>query len=167
MKHAKVYLTLLAGLLVLSAWPAAARSSSSAQDDADQKELYKYVLTLNKVHQLEAAMRAITIYAGSHHGDSSGDDIDNAKTTDGMVRAIKQHPAYAALIAKNGLTPRQYAVGSLTLMQAWMAVGFKKSGTYKQYPPDVLKVVSPANLGFVEKHFDEINKAFGGGQGRR
>jgi hypothetical protein len=167
MKHVKVYVTLLAGLVLLSVWPAAARSSDSAQDDADQKELYKYVLTLNKVHQLEAAIRAVTLYAGAHQGDTFGGEINNAKTTNGMVRVIKQHSAYAALISKKGLTPRLYAVGSLTLMQAWMAVSFKKSGTYKRYPPDVLKVVSPADLEFVEKHFDEINKAIGSGQERQ
>jgi hypothetical protein len=39
-----------------------------------------------------------------------------------------------------------------------MAVGFKKSGTYKEYPPDILKLVSKANLDFVEQHWDEVQK---------
>ena len=44
------------------------------------------------------------------------------------------------------------------MLQATMAVGFKKSGTYKEYPPDMLKQVSKANLDFVEQHWDAIQK---------
>jgi hypothetical protein len=67
-----------------------------------------------------------------------------------------------AILKKNGLTPREYVVGTKTLIQASMAVGLKKDGTYKEYPPELLKVVSPANLAFVEKHFDEVHKVLRG-----
>jgi hypothetical protein len=39
-----------------------------------------------------------------------------------------------------------------------MVVGFKKSGTYKEYPPEMLKLVSKQNLAFAEEHWDEIQK---------
>jgi hypothetical protein len=165
MKYAKVCLAVLTGLLVLGGQAAATASSKSSQDDADQKELYQYVLTLGKVHKLQAAMGGLASYAQAHHQGSDWDDLSNAKSLGDMVQVLGRHPGWRALLAKNGLTPREYAVGGLTLMQAWMAVSFKKNGTYKQYPPDVLKTVSPANLAFVEKHFDEINKAFAGSQG--
>lgn len=166
MRYAKVCLAVLTGLLVLGAQAAATGSSKPAQDDADQRALYKYVLTMGKVHKLQAAMGALAGYAQAHHQGSAMDDLNNAKSLGDMTAVIGRHPGWRALLAKSGLTPREYAVGSLALMQSWMAVSFKKNGTYKQYPPDVLKTVSPANLAFVEKHFDEINKAFGGGQGR-
>jgi hypothetical protein len=63
-----------------------------------------------------------------------------------------------AVLAKNGITPREYAVGIMTLVQAGMAVGMKKSGTYKEYPPQMLKLVSKPNLDFVEQHWDVIQK---------
>jgi hypothetical protein len=43
-------------------------------------------------------------------------------------------------------------------VQAAMAVGFKKNGTYKEYPPKMLALVSKANLDFTEQHWDEIQK---------
>jgi hypothetical protein len=39
-----------------------------------------------------------------------------------------------------------------------MAVGFKKGGAYKEYPPEALQLVSRQNLDFVDQHFDEIKK---------
>jgi hypothetical protein len=66
-------------------------------------------------------------------------------------------------LSKNGLSPREYAVGIMTLMQAAIAVGSKKQGLYKEYPPEMLKLVSKANLDFVDQHWDVIQKMSGFG----
>ena len=62
------------------------------------------------------------------------------------------------MMKKNGFTPREYVLGTITFIQAATAVGFKKSGSYKDYPPQVHRVVSAANLAFVEQHWNEIDK---------
>lgn len=127
-------------------------------DDADQKELYNYVLTMDKVKKLAGATNAMQSYAKQHPELNDKDMGGDAKNLDQMVQKMQKYPPILTILKQNGLTPREYAVGFFTLMQASMAVGFKKSGTYKDYPPKMLQLVSKANLDFVEQHFDEIQK---------
>jgi hypothetical protein len=54
----------------------------------------------------------------------------------------------------------------MTVMQTSITVGFKKSGAFREYPPQLLQQVSPAKLDFTEQHWDEIRKLTrGGGSG--
>jgi len=136
-----------------------------AADDPDQKELYAYVLTMDKIHKLAAATTALGEY-GKAHPELDGAKSSDSKNLDEMVRKLDKFPPVVAILSKNGLTTREYAVGFFTLMQASMAVGFKKSGAYKEYPPQMLKLVSKQNLDFVDQHFDEIQKATAAMQGK-
>jgi hypothetical protein len=140
---------------VLLAVSASAQARRARADDADQKELYNYVLTMDKLQKLGDTTKALQNYAKQH---PEAKDESNGKTLDDMVQKMQKHPEAVAIINKNGLSPREYAVGLMTLMQAGMAVGFKKSGTYKEYPPDMLKLVSKQNLDFVEQHWDAVEK---------
>lgn len=126
------------------------------QDSADQKELYNYALTMDKIQKLGNAIRGLNDLSKQHpelNSDSSSD-----KTIDQVVQKIQKYPEAIVVLSKSSLTPREFAVGSMTLIQAALAVGFKKAGTYKEYPPEMLKLVSPANLAFVEQHYDDIGK---------
>ena len=148
---------LFTGMLVVTALSAQSRKGAAKDaEDADQKELYNYVLTMDKVHKLAAATNALQALAKQH--PEMNNEGGDAKNLNEMVQKIKKYPEVVAVLDKNGLTPREYAVGFFTLMQASMAVGFKKSGTYKEYPPKMLQLVSKQNLDFVDQHFDEIQK---------
>jgi len=138
---------------------AAAAQSRKAQDSPDQKEFYNYVLTMDKVQNLRNATKDLMEVAARHPDMESGSSDYNL---DQITQQMQKYPEAVAILKKNGLTPREYVVGTKTLIQASMAVGLKKDGTYKEYPPELLKVVSPANLAFVEKHFDEIHKGLRG-----
>ena len=138
---------------------AAAVQSRKAQDSPDQKEFYNYVLTMDKVQKLGNATKDLTELLARHPEMQSGSSDYNL---DQITQQMQKYPEAVAILKKNGLTPREYVVGTKTLIQASMAVGLKKDGTYKEYPPELLKVVSPANLAFVEKHFDEIHKVLRG-----
>jgi hypothetical protein len=133
---------------------AAAAQSRKTQGNTDQKELYNYVLTMDKVQKLVSATNGLS-ELGAHHPEL----YNSGETLDQVTQRFQKYPDVTATLSQNGLTPREYVVGTITLVQADMAVNFKKAGTYKEYPPDVLKVVSPENLAFVEKHCDEVNKA--------
>lgn len=144
-----------AGVLLGSS--AAAQSKTRASgDDRDQKELYNYVLTMDKIQKIGTATKALS-ELGKRHPELQNES-DNNKNLDELARNFQKYPEAVAILARNGMTPREYSVGILTLMQASIAVGFKKSGTYKEYPPEMLKLVSKANLAFVDQHFDEIKK---------
>jgi hypothetical protein len=141
-------------LLVAGAY---AQTRKNAADSADQKELYNYVLTMDKVKKLAAATMQFQELA-KKHPELNDEKQTDSKNIDEMVQKLQKYPDVVSILSKNGLTPREYAVGFMTLMQASMAVGFKKSGTYKEYPPKMLEVVSKPNLDFVDQHFDEIQK---------
>ena len=145
----------VAGVLLAAA---AAQNKKSPQDEADQKEVYNYVLTLDKIQHFGSIIKGLQELEKSHPETK---DESEAASLDQIVRKLQKYPDAVALIARNGFSPREFAVCSMTMMQAAMAVGFKKAGTYKEYPPEMLKVVSKVNLDFVEQHWDEIQKATG------
>jgi hypothetical protein len=145
-------LALALGLSGLAAQPAA---SQGPKHSADERELYSFVLTMDKVQHLSGAAKGLHELEKKHPGMSNGGEN---KSIDEMVGAIRKCPDAVAVLAKNGLSPRDYAVGFLTLIQSTMMVGLKKAGTFKTYPPDMLKLVSQANLAFVEQHYAEIQK---------
>jgi hypothetical protein len=140
---------------ILLAACAHAQSKGSGDNDADQKELYNYALSMDKIQKIASATRELQALAKQHPDINDNSD---AKNLDATVAKIQKYPEAVAVIKKNGLSPREYVVGIMTVMQASMAVGFKKSGTYKDYPPKMLQLVSKANLEFVEQHWDEMQK---------
>jgi hypothetical protein len=148
----KALSTLLA--VAMGATVAAAQSKRSA-DDPGQKEIYNYILTMDKVQKIGAATKTLQALAKQH---PELNDTSQANTLDETVQKLEKYPDAIAVIKKNGMAPREYIVGVMCVMQAGMAVGFKKSGTYKEYPPDMLKLVSKANLDFVEQHWDDFQK---------
>lgn len=150
----KCFTSIVASVAILCV--AAAAQSKKAADNPDQKELYSYVLTMDKIQKLGSATKALNELA-AHHPELQSNS--QAQTLDQVTQRIQKLPDAVAILSKNGLTPHEYAVGTMTLFQAGMAVGLKRSGTYKEYPPDMLKLVSPENLDFVEKHYDEVSKA--------
>ena len=132
-----------------------AQSGRSSGNDADQKELYNYVLSMDKIERMAGATKDLEALAKQH---PELKDSGSANTLAETVAKIQKYPDAVSVIRKNGFTPREYIAGFMTLMQASMAVGFKKSGTYKDYPPRMLQLVSKPNLDFVEQHWDEIQK---------
>lgn len=142
-----------------------AEAQARKTESPDQKELYNYVLTMDKIQKASNATKDLQEYAKKHPELGQGMDGD-AKNLNDMVARLQKYPEAVAILNKDGISPREYAVCFMTLMQASMAVGFKKSGTYKDYPPKMLEVVSKPNLDFVDQHWDQIRKMtdFGGGQ---
>jgi hypothetical protein len=143
----------LAGLLTVGAF---AQPKGRSTDDPDQKELYNYVLSMDKIQKIANATIAMSEYA-KRHPEATADSGD-AKSLDDTVRKLQKYPEVVSILSKNGVAPRDYAVGMFTLLQASIAVGSKKSGLYKEYPPKMLQLVSKANLDFVDQHYEEIQK---------
>jgi hypothetical protein len=142
--------------IVLSSVAAGAQARSrSSSNDADQKELLDYALSIEKIQKLGSVLKKFDEMSAQHPELRSGDSGGSISET---TAKIQKYPEAVAVLTKNGLTPREYVVGSMTLIQAGMAVGFKRAGTYKEYPPEMLTIVSRPNLTFVEQHFDEITK---------
>jgi hypothetical protein len=106
----------------------AAHSQKRDDNDPDQKELYNYVLTMDKVKKIGSATHDMQEVARKHPDlDRTGGDGD-AKDLNDMVSKIQKFPEVVSILSRNGLTAREYAAGFFTLLQASMAVGIKKSG---------------------------------------
>jgi hypothetical protein len=161
MKTFQLFAIAITGLLSTGA---IAQTKGRAADDPDQKELFSYVLTMDKIHKLANATTTLA-EAAKRHPDLSAESSDS-KDLDEMVKKIQKYPEVVSILSKNGLSPREYAVGFFTLLQASIAVGSKKAGEYKEYPPKMLQLVSKTNLDFLEQHYDEIQKMTASMMGR-
>jgi hypothetical protein len=155
-------LLLLVAIVWVAAGAAAQATNARRDDDADLKELFSYTLTMEKIQKLVNAQKDLDALQKNNPElakNLKGED-PSKEDLDALTQAIAKYPQVVEVLKKDGLAPREYVVSSITLIQAGTAVGLKKAGTYKEYPPQLLKLVSQGNLAFVEQHWDEIAKTF-------
>lgn len=77
----------------------------------------------------------------------------SAGTLDGMELQIKKHPHAPAILAKEGITPREFARTVMCLFQAAMVVGFSQGQVdMTRLPPGV----NPANVKFFQENRKEL-----------
>jgi hypothetical protein len=142
-------------------------AAPTPQNDPNMKEIFNYTLTMDKIHKLTAVENDMAAYEKAHPELGKEMDADNSDgNLDQLAQKIQKYPPVVAILKKDGVTPREYIVGTLAVVQAGMAVSFKKSGVYKDYPPKMLTSINPANLAFVEKNWDEISKTMPAFQGK-
>ena len=154
------FAVIAAAMLALAAMTPGPRAQAAA-DGVNQKQLHDYVLTMDKITKLAGAQKELDDLQKSNPAmtkDMSSQD-SSGKSIDQMAQGLAKYPPVIAILKKNGFGAREYIVATMTLIQVGTAVGFKKAGTYKEYPPEMLKLVSQANLTFVEQHWDDITKA--------
>jgi hypothetical protein len=140
--------------------PPTAPPPAAAPNTADMREFHDYVLTMDKIRKLAAVEKDLDALQKNdpqlrqqmEADTSSAGDLNHA------AQNFSKYPQAMAVLKKDGLTPREYIVGTICFIQAVTAVGFKKNGTYKDYPPQVLQVVTPVNLAFLEQHWDDVAK---------
>lgn len=82
-------------------------------------------------------------------------DAPNAQTLSEMEGQMKREPRFAAMLAREGLTPRDAAKTIVALLQASMIVGFSQGKVdFAKLPPGV----NAANVRFVQQHQAELEK---------
>lgn len=157
---------LLTFLCVLSLSAGAAAQTKGAQPTAatkaaDEKEIYSFVLTLDIFHKIVSAEKEMTaLQQGAPDDSAAGGD----ETLDQSTQKIAKNAQAVAVLRKNGLTPREFVVGGITLGWAAMVAAQKKSG--QKLSPEMSALASPASLAFAEQHYDEIAKVMLGGDGK-
>jgi hypothetical protein len=87
------------------------------------------------------------------------DEIDrssgpgDASTITEMEQRIKSYPGAAAILAREGIAPREFAKATLALFQAAMVKGFSQGkADMARLPPGI----NPANITFVEANEKEL-----------
>lgn len=125
----------------------------------DQKEVAAYLLTMEKVKSIVSAMKELKAWQEKNPGLAK--DLESDESGGSLSASAKsietKFPQAAAIIKKNGVDTREFLVGLYVLFASFSIVSMKKSGDIKDYS-SANKTVNPANLEFVESHFDEIEK---------
>ena len=79
--------------------------------------------------------------------------FSNNQTLADMEAAMTKEPAAMRALAREGLTPREYALCMMTLLQASMVEGFSQGkADLSKLPPGV----NPENVKFVREHKAEL-----------
>ena len=91
-----------------------------------------------------------------------GTDGSSNQSLDDIEASVKRHPVASRILASQGLSPRDYALTLMALMQAALVEGFSQGKLeLDKLPPGV----NPANIKFVRENkaaLDEIQRATGG-----
>ena len=148
-----------------AAAPAAAPAGATSAD-ADLADLSRYRLTMDKVDRFYAAQHNVytkvknmspaerealaKTYEGSSNANASLDD---------MVRNVERIPEYRDAVRQAGLSPREYIMVTMAMMQSMMA-----SSVLQMRPNDnqdslarEMKV-HPDNIKFIREHQAEITQ---------
>ena len=150
---------LLAGLL---AAPLGLQAQGKSQKmTVDDIALKNYSLSMSNMRKLRDAMVEMQAYAKAHPDEADKWDTgdDDSKTLNEKIAQIGAIPPARAVLAKVGLTPRDYIMTSLTYLQAAMLVGMHDAYA-KGKPIQVPYNMNPANVAFIQQHAAEL-KALG------
>ncbi|MDQ3420657.1 MAG: hypothetical protein M3541_18110 [Acidobacteriota bacterium] len=103
--------------------------------------------------KLQERIDALEREADEKDAKDDGSSANNAKSLADMEAAIKKHPAAMSALAREGLSPRDYALTTMALLQASMIEGFSQGKVdMKNLPPGV----NPDNILFVREHKVEL-----------
>jgi hypothetical protein len=151
MKTTRSVLAILLFMLSL-----ASTQQASAAEDKDDREVAAFRLNMDKVNRFATASKGLVQYR-KEHKDSDDSDQDS-QTLDAMVSKMNAHPALVKIIQDARMTPREYALTTLTLVTTGIAVSMKKQGVLKEYPASV----SRENAAFIEQNYAKIESLLKG-----
>lgn len=152
---------------VLGAAPAihAQSADQQAKNASDMKALAAYRLTMPTVHKLGAAyenmvaLAADSVLARHVQRDQEGHPDQSASSIEDMAAFFDRYPQLRSAITRSGLTPREFAIANLSLMQATMVVGYSDLAKAKKQLFDEAASGAPAaNLAFVRANKAELDR---------
>ena len=114
---------------------------------------------LDKLREREEALEE------AMNRDDGSPDSNNNQTLADMEASIKKMPQAVAILAREGITPREYTLCMMALLQAAMVEGFS------QGKADLTKLpagVNPENVRFVRENkaeLEALQKMMEGGKG--
>jgi hypothetical protein len=110
-------------------------------DPAHQAEIERRkAIESGELEVSEAEMDAMT--REQQEEEAEGDTLAAA------VRRIEKEPKLTAALRSVGMSPREFVLTEVALIQAAFAYGAKKQGLLKEYP----KEVSPQHIAFVSEN---------------
>ena len=141
------------------AWAVLSFPGAAAAQDADVREVQRYVLTgAGLAKYTQATKKLAQLPAGktqSCSDDSGDDDADGAdeQSIGSMVAKLESVPGAKAAVQSAGMPLREYVVFTLSLLQNGLAAWAVQQPGGK-LPPGVAK----ANVDFVQAHDAELKQ---------
>ena len=111
----------------------------SEKEELTEAEEARLAAMMQKKEELEDAV-------------GGGMNIGNEKTLSDMEAKVKQSPVMMRALSKAGLTPREYAKMTMSMLTSAMYAGMQKAGLLKELP----KEASPENVKFILDHEAEL-----------
>jgi hypothetical protein len=139
---------LVAAILMSISVPAFAKSGDLSP--ADLNALKSYVLSMDKINAMQAAMDEAKKNAALSQGmKSAGNDSKSIAEMEARLNAM---PQAMAIYRKHGLSAHDVVVMPFALMDAGMCV------SYPSAAPKLADRVSPAQIAFYKQHQGEMKK---------
>jgi hypothetical protein len=139
----------------------ATRAQSSRTAAMDEKESYAYLLTMDEITKSTNIGKALGEFLDHDLQASKRLETDKSfakGTFSEQAKGLSQrHPELDAIIRREGMSTHEYFLCGYVLWHTLMFVMEKKNGEVHQYSD---KNINPANIAFVEQHFDEVRQTF-------
>jgi hypothetical protein len=144
----------------------ATTSSAAAQANEDLQTVTDYKLDMGKIDKYMAAQRNIAMKAKdltpqqkeAMKAKNDADDTNNDNLDD-MAKRIESEPMMASAIKDAGLSPREFALITVSLMQSSMAAGILKMRPNDNQDSLIREMkANPENVKFVQEHEAELTK---------
>ena len=162
MLNLKAFAAALLGFAAPFTAAVAQAQANKAADNLDEKESFAYVLTIDKIDKLTNVRKTLGEWLDANEQVSNRMDHDksvNEGTFSRRARALDlKYPEVAAIIHKEGVSTLECLLANHVLLKAFMFVEAKKRGELRDYST-AGRDVNPANLRFVEQHWNEIRKS--------
>lgn len=142
----------------LFTWAALSFAGSATAQDADMRDVQRYVLTSAGLAKYTLATKKLAELPAAQAracGDDSDDDDDDAdaQSIGDMVAKLESVPGAKAAVQGAGLTMREYVVFTMSLLQNGLAA-WAVSQPGGKLPPGVSK----ANVDFVQAHDADLKQ---------
>jgi hypothetical protein len=137
--------------MLLIAALAPAQTGVQKPETADSREIRAYRLNMDVIQRYMGAFKLISNDAAAKkcfENNTPG----NAPTLDAGEKRINACPVAVGILKTAGLKPREFMVLTGALFADFIAVGLKRQGTAKEYPPSI----SPENAAFIDQNFDKL-----------
>jgi hypothetical protein len=145
----------------------AGTAAASAQGgDQDLADVTAYELSMEKVDKLFAAQRNVALRVKDMSPEEreamkarADADDGNDDSLDDTVRKIESEPVLVGAIREAGLTPREYALLTVSMMQSGMAAGVIKMRPNENQDSLAREMkANPANIRFIQQNEAALEK---------
>ena len=138
---------------LLAATPVLAQPHSRLSPQ-DQKALQEYDLTTGKIDKLMAVGQKMKAYAQAHPDVRQKGDFMRGKDLDESIKSIESKPELVSMMKSEGVSPRDFVLGTMSLMTAGMWAEMSKSYPNAQMPPEI----NAKNVKLLQDHPEIIQK---------